>query len=89
MEKAISGFRTSGVYPLNPDKFNNNDFAPSRHINNGIVEGAPHQEDLTVSSSKPCPSTSKPQTVVYDDQPSPSKDSIPIPDDQQSPSEDN
>ncbi|XP_018372741.1 PREDICTED: tigger transposable element-derived protein 6-like [Trachymyrmex cornetzi] len=29
MKEGISGFRTAGIYPLNPDRFDENDFAPS------------------------------------------------------------
>jgi len=29
MEKSISGFRIADIYPLNSDRFDENDFAPS------------------------------------------------------------
>ncbi|CAH1964547.1 unnamed protein product [Acanthoscelides obtectus] len=31
-DKAISGFRTAGIYPLNPDKFTGEDFAHANQI---------------------------------------------------------
>jgi hypothetical protein len=30
MEKGINGFATSGIFPLNGDKFSEEDFAPSQ-----------------------------------------------------------
>nr|CAH7764118.1 unnamed protein product [Callosobruchus chinensis] len=32
MEKAISGFRTAGIYPLNPDRFTEDDFAAANQM---------------------------------------------------------
>lgn len=49
MEKAVSGFRTSGIFPLNPDKFTDADFDASRHAGEISVEPAP---ELEASSSQ-------------------------------------
>ncbi|CAH2008741.1 unnamed protein product [Acanthoscelides obtectus] len=38
MKKAISGFRIAGIYPLNPDKFTEEDFAPANQIRPLIIE---------------------------------------------------
>ncbi|CAH1105891.1 unnamed protein product [Psylliodes chrysocephalus] len=51
MEKAISGFRTSGIYPLNPDKFNEDDFAPFKHVPNCTIEDS-NEDGPTLSRAK-------------------------------------
>lgn len=38
MEKAVSGFRSAGIYPLNPDRFNEDDFAAANQIQPLMVE---------------------------------------------------
>ncbi|KAJ4445218.1 hypothetical protein ANN_07019 [Periplaneta americana] len=38
MEKAVSGFRSAGIVPLNPEKFSAEDFAPAQEFRNLIVE---------------------------------------------------
>nr|CAD7432422.1 unnamed protein product [Timema monikensis] len=40
MEKAVSGFRSAGIFPLNPDKFNEEDFAPASKVRQFIVEAS-------------------------------------------------
>jgi hypothetical protein len=51
MEKAISGFCTAGIYPLNPDRFDENDFVP---ISESVLDiqdvPLPIQEDLIIES---------------------------------------
>lgn len=63
MEKCVSGFRTSGIYPLDPDKFTEDDFAPSNHVREYYAtEGGLGEDDLPNSSidfQDPQPSTSK------------------------------
>lgn len=41
MEKAISGFRSSGIFPLNPDKFTKDDFAAANEMKQIVVEDPP------------------------------------------------
>lgn len=41
MDKAISGFRSAGIYPLNPNKFNDNDFAPANVLQELVVDACP------------------------------------------------
>lgn len=47
MEKAVSGFRTSGIIPLNPDKFVDADFEASLHVGKLTVEATPELETST------------------------------------------
>ncbi|CAH1979645.1 unnamed protein product [Acanthoscelides obtectus] len=66
MEKAISGFRTAGIYPLNPDKFTEEDFAPENQIRPLIVEvSTPDTENDIERPSTPIagPSTSRESPV--------------------------
>lgn len=49
MEKAVSGFRTSGIIPLDPDKFSDADFEPSHHVGELTVEAT---ADLETASSQ-------------------------------------
>lgn len=41
MEKGVSGFHAAGIYPLNPDKFDENDFASSDAQEEFIIETVP------------------------------------------------
>lgn len=44
MEKAASGFRSAGIFPLNPDKFQEHDFAPANEVKQIIVQGSMEPE---------------------------------------------
>lgn len=49
MEKAISGFRSAGIYPLHPEKFSEDDFAAADHLLNheeGDVENIRQREGM-------------------------------------------
>ncbi|KAJ4435448.1 hypothetical protein ANN_18063 [Periplaneta americana] len=54
MEEAVSGFRSAGIVPLNPEKFSAEDFAPAQEFRNLIVEEEQEQETTpsTSGSSK-------------------------------------
>ncbi|KAG8247574.1 hypothetical protein J6590_057865 [Homalodisca vitripennis] len=41
MEKGIKGFSAAGIYPLNPDKFTSEDFAPANEFRELVVEDDP------------------------------------------------
>ena len=41
MDKAISGFRTAGIFPLNPDRFTEDDFAAANEMRPLVVEAVP------------------------------------------------
>lgn len=64
IEKSISGFRTAGIYPVNPDIFDENDFAPSvtqeallvetvfANQNSNSIETTENMNNLPTSSHK-------------------------------------
>lgn len=70
MEKAISGFRSAGIYPFQPDKFTLEDFAPAsqfRPVNdenilpdnkNKNISSKPNDASVILNSESQ-PSTSK------------------------------
>lgn len=77
MEKAVSGFHTSGIYPLNPDKFNEDDFAPANQIKSFTLEGSFDADVLTSPrpNSDVMPEAQTHASIDYlDPQPSTSKD---------------
>ncbi|KAJ8942271.1 hypothetical protein NQ314_010104 [Rhamnusium bicolor] len=53
MEKAVSGFRCSGIYPLDPDKFNENDFAPAKQMSEFLIVESPCKHRTPNSSPTP------------------------------------
>lgn len=68
-----SGFRAAGIYPFNPDKFSEFDFAPARGLDELRVVAAPDYDspstslvDKETSSANPSPTTS-PTVGLYDD----------------------
>lgn len=53
MEKCVSGFRTAGICPLDPDKFKEDDFAPSKHVREYAIEGcSADADDSAVSGAE-------------------------------------
>ncbi|KAJ8932058.1 hypothetical protein NQ314_014981 [Rhamnusium bicolor] len=53
MEKAVSGFRCSGIYPLDPDKFNENVFAPAKQMSEFLIVESPSKHRTPNSSPTP------------------------------------
>lgn len=51
MDKVISGFRSAGIFPLNPDKFNDNDFAPANELQQLVVDACPDADKSDSNSS--------------------------------------
>ena len=47
VEKAISGFQSSGIFPLNPEKFTEHNFAPSNTVRQITANDIPEQETAT------------------------------------------
>lgn len=76
MEKCVSGFRTSGIYPLDPDKFNDDDFAPANEAKNLAIECSSDQDEPNIPKSDVVlPDTSQSCSIDYQDpQPSTSKE---------------
>lgn len=76
MEKCISGFRTSGIYPLDPDKFNEDDFAPANQEKDLAIEGGSDQDKPNRSKSDATlPDTRSSCSIDYQDpQPSTSRE---------------
>lgn len=52
MEKAFSGFRTSGIYPLDPDKFNEDDFAPSNQVTSYAIDDSDQVDSTSIPKTK-------------------------------------
>ncbi|XP_011859227.1 PREDICTED: uncharacterized protein LOC105556736 [Vollenhovia emeryi] len=87
MEKGISGFRTAGIYPLNPDRFDENDFVPSSAQESisepvldiqdsnsiQIIDNMDLSNEESVAHSIPQPTTSKVQVKITDISPIPSR----------------
>lgn len=75
MEKAVAGFRSAGIFPLNPDRFDEDDFAPANQVRAVRIEGSPEPETTTVSSTPPLEdehhsgNEAGPSTIVPDKQP--------------------
>lgn len=53
IDKALSGFRSAGIYPLNPEKFSLEDFAPANQIENYSVSDNEENVDIHQNSSQP------------------------------------
>lgn len=53
MEKAVSGFRTSVIFPFDPDKFNEDDFAPANQVRQLTKEDASEPETPTTPRPNP------------------------------------
>nr|CAH7746887.1 unnamed protein product [Callosobruchus chinensis] len=64
MEKAISGFRTAGIHPLNPDRFTEDDFAAANQMRPLIVEAVPDKvaPGLASQSAPSTPDLDRPST---------------------------
>nr|CAH7744862.1 unnamed protein product [Callosobruchus chinensis] len=64
MEKAISGFRTAGIYPLNPDRFTEDDFAAANQMRPLIIEAVPDKvaPGLASQSAPSTPDLDRPST---------------------------
>lgn len=63
MEKAISGFRTAGIFPFNPDKFTENDFAAADHMRPLVVESVPDEETAEQASQNVPPESDRTSTI--------------------------
>lgn len=50
VEKGVSGFAACGIFPLNPDKFSEDDFAASNNLKD--MDNSQHS-DLTIVNNQP------------------------------------
>lgn len=48
MEKAVSGFRSAGIVPLDPNKFNEHDFAPANDLQELVVDACSDTDNSNV-----------------------------------------
>ena len=65
MEKAISGFQSAGIIPLNPEMFTEHDFAPSNKARQITANEIPEQESATEDAQHVLPN----ENSVPQDQP--------------------
>lgn len=49
VEKGVSGFAAAGIFPMNPEKFTEDDFAPAENFNSSLqsLEGSPSCREST------------------------------------------
>lgn len=80
IEKAVSGFKSTGIYPFQPNKFSEDDFAPSQPIQHMIIEDRVDQDEsgtveLTCSNNSEISTDPKPscsfQTSILESSPLP------------------
>nr|CAH7731547.1 unnamed protein product [Callosobruchus chinensis] len=54
MEKSIFGLRTAGIYPLNPDRFTEDDFAAANQMRPLIIEAVPDKKLNPKATKRKC-----------------------------------
>lgn len=73
IEKGVSGFSKSGIYPFQPNKFTEDDFIPAEEVPQPIIIDEREGEDET--QPDPCNSAARPSNNVFVDDPQPSTSS--------------
>lgn len=61
IEKAVSGFRSAGICPFNPDKFGEEDFAAANQVREYTIEEAPETPDALDDRNRDGPPLPEPQ----------------------------
>ncbi|XP_030767529.1 uncharacterized protein LOC115891239 [Sitophilus oryzae] len=94
VEKGASGFSAAGIFPLNPEKFTEDDFTPAESFNSGSQEenlyGSPQRNGTPITAplvqrKSPQPSTSRQspppdkQLLYFDPEPITVAQVLPIP----------